>query len=167
MHRWKDGLCPFELINQKRHEIPKEIINKLEQAKEEDKKKKAEDEIRAHLRGFARTIPSFIMAYGDENLTLANFDDYTEETVFLEVTGITQDEFRFLRDGGDKLNPATGNVEHFNGHLFDEVVFNDSIQEFLRKRTALANYFDENNQRTFLIIFLLKRTTRFSRRNMS
>ena len=146
MHRWKDGLCPFELINQKRHEIPKEIINKLEQAKEEDKKKKAEDEIRAHLRGFARTIPSFIMAYGDENLTLANFDDYTEETVFLEVTGITQDEFRFLRDGGDKLNPATGNVEHFNGHLFDEVVFNDSIQEFLRKRTALANYFDENNQ---------------------
>ena len=135
-----------EIINQKRREIPKEIINKLEQAKEEDKKKKAEDEIRAHLRGFARTIPSFIMAYGDENLTLANFDDYTEETVFLEVTGITQDEFRFLRDGGDKLNPATGNVEHFNGHLFDEVVFNDSIQEFLRKRTALANYFDENNQ---------------------
>ena len=135
-----------ELINQKRREIPKEIINKLEQAKEEDKKKKAEDEIRAHLRGFARTIPSFIMAYGDENLTLANFDDYTEETVFLEVTGITQDEFRFLRDGGDKLNPATGNVEHFNGHLFDEVVFNDSIQEFLRKRAALANYFDENNQ---------------------
>ena len=84
------------------------------------------------------------MAYGDENLTLANFDDYTEDDVFHEVTGITEDEFRFLRDGGDWTNPDTGEKEHFDGHLFDEVVFNDSIKEFLRKKEELANYFDEN-----------------------
>ena len=84
------------------------------------------------------------MAYGDENLTLANFDDYTEDDVFLAVTGITEDEFRFLRAGGDKLNPETGLVEHYDGHLFDEGVFNDSVREFLRKRRELADYFDES-----------------------
>lgn len=32
------------------------------------------DNVRDHLRGFSRTIPSFLMAYGDENTTLGNFD---------------------------------------------------------------------------------------------
>ena len=35
-------------------------------------------------------------------------------------------------------------MEHYDGHLFDEGVFNDSIQEFLRKRDELADYFDES-----------------------
>ncbi|WP_314640972.1 hypothetical protein [Stomatobaculum longum] len=39
------------------------------------------------------------------------------------MTGISCDEFRFLRDGG--------------------TYFDDSIQAFLNKRRALANYFDE------------------------
>ena len=125
-------------------EIPETVVELLERNKEESKKRGTEEEIRAHLRGFSRTIPSFIMAYGDENLTLANFDDYTEDDVFLEVTGITEDEFRFLRDGGDWTNPDTGEIEHYEGHLFDETVFNDSIREFLRKKEELANYFDEN-----------------------
>ena len=84
------------------------------------------------------------MAYGDGHLTLANFDDYTEDDVFLEVTGITEDDFRFLRDGGDYENPETGETEHFEGHLFDEVVFNDSIEEFWKKKQELADYFDES-----------------------
>ena len=107
--------------------------------------RQTEEEIRAHLRGFSRTIPSFIMAYGDEDLALANFDDYTEADVFFEVTGITEDDFRFLRDGGDRPNPETGEMEHWEGHLFDETVFNDSIQEFLRKNRELADYFDETH----------------------
>ena len=123
---------------------PKELVEQLERHKAEQEKKIVEDEVRAHLRGFSRTIPSFIMAYGDENLTLANFDDYTEDDVFLEVTGITEDDFRFLRDGGDYENPETGEMEHFDGHLFDEVVFDDSIQEFWKKKQQLANYFDES-----------------------
>ena len=133
-----------ETVKKTMQEKPQELVERLETKKAEDEKKSVEDKIRAHLRGFARTIPSFIMAYGDENLTLANFDDYTEDDVFLAVTGITEDEFRLLRDGGDKLNPETGLVEHYDGHLFDEGVFNDSVREFLRKRRELADYFDES-----------------------
>lgn len=118
------------------------VVGKLEQLKQEEHKKSVEDGIRDNLRGFARTIPSFLMAYGDENLTLANIDDYTEDEVFLEVTGISEEDFRFLRDGGDRLD-ENGVMQHFDGHLFDERTFNDSVQEFLARRRELANYFDE------------------------
>ena len=124
---------------------PAELVERMERVKAEEKKRTVEDEVRARLRGFSRTIPSFIMAYGDEGLTLANFDDYTEDDVFAEVTGITEAEFRFLRDGGTYTHPETGAQEHFAGHLFDEVVFNDSIAEFLKKREELADYFDERH----------------------
>ncbi len=124
---------------------PTEIIGKMERMKTEEAKKTVEDSVRDHLRGFSRTIPSFIMAYGDEKLTLANIDDYTEDDVFLEVTGITEADFRFLRDGGDYEDPSTGQTKHFDGHLFDETVFNDSIREFLRKKAELADYFAEGH----------------------
>lgn len=126
-------------------DTPANVIERVEKHQEEQKMKNVEEDARAHLRGFSRTIPSFIMAYGDENLTLQNFDDYTEGDVFKEVTGINEDQFRFLRDGGDYVDAETGEKKHFEGHLFDEVVFNDSIQEFLNKREALNNYFDESN----------------------
>lgn len=64
--------------------------------------------------------------------------------MFLEVTGITEDDFRSLRDGGDYVDPETGETRHFEGNLFDEVVFNDSIEEFWQKKQQLANYFDES-----------------------
>lgn len=124
-------------------EKPQEIVKQMERNKAEEEKHTIEDEVRAHLRGFARTIPSFIMAYGDGNLTLANFDDKTEDEVFHEVTGITEAEFRFLRDGGDYMDPKTGETQHFEGHLFDETVFDDSIKEFWSKKLELADYFDE------------------------
>lgn len=125
-------------------EKPTEVIRKFEEQRIEEKKRSIEESVRDHLRGFSRTIPSFIMAYGDENLTLSNFDDYTEDDVFEEVTGITEEQFRFLRDGGLYFNEETGKEEYFYGHLFDEVVFNDSIKEFLRKKEELNNYFDES-----------------------
>ena len=133
-------------VKQTIEEKPKELVEKMERRKAESEKREMEEDIRAHLRGFARTIPSFIMAYGDENLTLANFDDYTEDDVFEEVTGITEDEFRKLRDGFDYEDPDTGETKHYPGHLFDEVVFNDSIQEFLKKKSQLADYFDESHE---------------------
>ena len=123
-------------------EKPAELVERMEKHKAEEEKKSVEDSIRAHLRGFARTIPSFIMAYGDGHLTLRNFDEYTEADVFEEVTGITEDDFRFLRDGGEYTNPETGKKEYFSGHLFDETVFNDSIEEFWKKKQELADYFD-------------------------
>ena len=85
--------------------------------------------VRNHLRGFSRTIPSFLMAYGNEETTLQNFDKDIPEEVFLEVTSVTKEEFRMLRDGGDYINKDTGEKEHSMGHFFDEVVFNDSVKE--------------------------------------
>ncbi len=149
--RFREALEAFHAaadtaIKETIEEKPKQIVEKVEKQKTEEEKHGIEDDVRAHLRGFARTIPSFIMAYGDDGLTLANFDDYTEDDVFEEVTGISEDDFRFLRDGGDYTDPDTGELEHFHGHLFDEVVFNDSIKEFLAKKAALANYFDEDQE---------------------
>ena len=128
-----------EIINNK----PKEVIERIERDKEERRKDSVEEEVRAHLRGFARTIPSFIMAYDEGHLTLDNFDKNIEDEVFKEVTSITLDEFRFLRDGGNYTED--GEQKHFNGHLFDEVVFDDAIAEFRKKRMDLANYFDESH----------------------
>ena len=127
-----------DIINNK----SKEVIERIEKDREERKKASVEDEVRAHLRGFARTIPSFIMAYDEGSLTLDNFDKNIEDDVFKEVTSITLEEFRFLRDGGDY--DENGVQKHFGGHLFDEVVFDDAIAEFRKKRQELANYFDES-----------------------
>lgn len=108
----------------------------------EDKKQTVEDQVREHLRGFARTIPSFLMAYGTPTTTLRNFEDGIPDNVFLEVTSITKTEFQLLRDGGEIDNPQTGKKEHFDGNLFDETVFDDSVKEFMALRHKLANYFD-------------------------
>lgn len=84
------------------------------------------------------------MAYGDENTTLASFDAIVPDEVFKEVTSITMAQFVFLRDGGDYTDKATGEIKHFDGKLFDPVVFDDSVKEFLNLRKRLANYFDES-----------------------
>lgn len=120
-------------------ELPKQIIKQQEVEALQNRMNSDEEKIRGHLRGFARTIPSFLMAYGDEQLTLDNFDTYVDEDVFHEVTGITLDQFRYLRDGGDD----------FNGHLFDAPTFNEAILEFLRKKAELANYFEDNKEDIF------------------
>lgn len=130
-----------EIINNK----PQEVVEQLEKQKAEKEKNTVEEEVRNRLRGFARTIPSFIMAYGTRDMTLQNFDTYTEDDVFKEVTSITEEQFRFLRDGGEYIEEETGEIRCFGGHLFDEVVFNDSIQEFLDKKEELANYFEESH----------------------
>ena len=119
--------------------LPTEVTRMALTAQAEARKQSAEDRVRDHLRGFARTIPSFLMAYGDQNLRLANFDRYVEPAVFLEVTGITLDEFRLLRDGGE-LNGA-----QVEGGVFDETVFDDSVKEFLSKKAELADYFNETH----------------------
>ena len=132
-----------KIVDDNYREFTEELTRQSEERRAAEAKRAAENDTRARLRGFSRTIPSFIMAYGDDRLTLANFDEYTEDDVFHEVTGISLDDFRLLRDGGD-VTAADGTVQHFDGHLFDEVVFNDSVRLFLKKKAELADYFDES-----------------------
>lgn len=123
----------------------KDIARTVETGRREKVKESVESTVRDHLRGFSRTIPSFPMAYGDENTTLSGFDKIVPEEVFLEVTSITMAQFVFLRDGGDYTDAETGEAKHFAGNLFDPVVFDDSVKEFLSLRGRLANYFDEGS----------------------
>ena len=122
-----------------------DVVRTVETQKKEDAKKSVEDKVRDHLRGFSRTIPSFLMAYGTDEVTLDTFDQVIPDHVFKDVTSITLDQFRFLRDGGPYIDNATGEQKHFAGKLFDPVVFDDSVREFMRLRRVLANYFDEAN----------------------
>ena len=110
------------------------------------RKKTIEDGIKDHVRGFSRTIPSFLMAYGSDNVTLETFDTIVPDQVFLDVTSISLQQFRILRDGGEVMNPETHKKQYFEGHLFDAVVFNDSVKEFLGLKKKLADYFDEENK---------------------
>lgn len=138
-----------ESMQEKAEELVKTAGQTIVEAVETDKKTKEknaiETSIRDHLRGFSRTIPSFLMAYGNNDTTLENFDKIIPDEVFKDVTSISLDDFRFLRDGGDYTDEETGETKHFDGHLFDSVVFNDSVKEFLRLKKKLANYFDENS----------------------
>lgn len=125
----------------------KEFVENQEIKKVNKEKNQIEDDIRSRLRGFARTIPSFIMAYGKDDLTLSNFDSYIPGAVFKEVTGISIDQFKFLRDGGEY--EEEGERKIFEGGLFDEIVFDQSIQEFLNKKEHLANYFEDHDEDIF------------------
>jgi type II restriction enzyme len=121
--------------------IVPEVVTREETKKEQKRANQTMDDARSHLRGFARTIPMFLMAYGDRGIRLSNFDDYTPDDVFEEITGITEAEFRLLRDG-QEVTEADGTVTKIPG-LFDAAVFDQSVQEFLDKKEALADYFDE------------------------
>jgi hypothetical protein len=116
-------------VEEKAKELTKKSAESILQKAEEKKKTIVEDDVRARLRGFARTIPSFLMAYGTVETTLANFDAHIKDAVFKEVTGITLDQFRALRD---------------TYNFFDGVVFDESVQEFLHKKEELADYFDDS-----------------------
>lgn len=116
-------------VTEKTKELAQKSTEEILKKGEEKKKTTVEDDIRSRLRGFARTIPSFLMAYGTPDTTLANFDTTITDSVFKEVTGITLEQFRALRD---------------TYNFFDAVVFNESVQEFLQKKQALANYFDDS-----------------------
>ena len=138
----KNILNAIHTITEKGEKTAVQVTEKDIKRKE---KEKIEDQVRDHLRGFSRTIPSFLMGYGNENTTLENFDKVIPPEVFLEVTGISVEDFKFLRDGGEYPDPEDENkVKHFDGNLFEPIVFNDSVKEFLRKRDELANYFEEN-----------------------
>ena len=111
--------------------------------KPKPKEKSEEEKVRDRLRGFARTIPSFLMAYGTKDTMLATFGDNIPEEVFKELTNITKAEFQKLRDGFDyDAKNEKGELEkrHFSG-LFNENVFNSSIRAFEEKQKELSQYY--------------------------
>lgn len=122
-------------------EASTEVVTREETKKEQRRANDTMDQARAHLRGFARTIPMFLMAYGERGTKLSNLDDYTPDDVFHEVTGITEEQFRLLRDG--QVITEDDGTETVIPGLFDEAVFDQSIQEFLDKKEELADYFDD------------------------
>ena len=117
-----------EKINDFAQVAEETVIETVETKIQTDERDEVSDSVRDHLRGFSRTIPACFMAYGDERTTLATFDEIIPDEIFREVTSISLDEFRYLRD---------------EGKFFDPVVFDDAVQEFLNRRVKLANYFDE------------------------
>jgi type II restriction enzyme len=121
--------------------IVPDVVTREETKKEQKRADQTMDDARSHLRGFARTIPMFLMAYGDRDIRLSNFDDYTPDDVFEEITGITEAEFRLLRDG-QEITEEDGTITRIPG-LFDEAVFDQAVQEFMAKKEALADYFDD------------------------
>ncbi len=129
------------IVDKTMEEIVPEVVTREETKKEQKRANQTMDDARSHLRGFARTIPMFLMAYGDRGIRLSNFDDYTPDDVFHEITGITEGEFRLLRDG-QKILEDDGTVKTIPG-LFDEAVFDQALQEFLDKKEELADYFDD------------------------
>lgn len=135
-----------ETLEEALPELTQDVVRNVETKKKENQKHTIEEAVRNHLRGFSRTIPSFLMAYGDESTVLDNFDKIIPDKVFKEVTSISLDEFRFLRDGGEYIDKETGKKRFYQGKLFDPVVFNDSVKEFLILKKSLANYFDDSNK---------------------
>jgi hypothetical protein len=108
--------------------------------------KTEEEKVRDRLRGFTRTIPSFLMAYGNADTTLANFEQNIPCTTFKELTNITKEEFTQLRDGFEY--EEDGERRCFEG-LFNCDVFNASIALFLAKKKELANYFKNDGEDIF------------------
>lgn len=130
MENIKETLSGEEVWNK----TTQKIVETVETERATAQKNEIEGNVRDHLRGFSRTIPAFLMAYGDENTTLQNFDKITTPEVFFEVTknpqngqGVTVEKFRELRD---------------KYKLFDETVFNDAVRDFNERRKKLANYFE-------------------------
>lgn len=130
----------YELVSESAIKELESVVEESAIKVEESKKRTTEDDVRDHLRGFARTIPSYLMAYGDEETEVDNFEQKTDPDNFKELTSITVEEFRKLRDGFEYVDNY-GNKKTFKG-MFNKGVFNASIKEFLNKKNELSNYFD-------------------------
>lgn len=120
-------------------ELPDIIAERLEQREAERTRRDAVEALRARLRGFARTIPSFLMAYGDDGFTLATMDSYVDDGTFEELTGITKDMFRFIRDGGEWVDEETGEKSTLKRGVIDPFVFDGACREFLKKKAEIGN----------------------------
>lgn len=115
-------------IPEEKQELIKEAVEEIKETakkKTEDRKKKEEDEYRDKLRGFARTIPMLLHAYGRYGITFDDLEKIIADDVFEQITGISKDEFRVLR----------------KENYFNEDNCNVAIKEFMSREEKLSNYF--------------------------
>jgi len=133
-----------EAVEQSMKEVAMDYVESHLIKEEEKKKKTTEDGVRDHLRGFARTIPAFLMAYGTRDTTLMSFETNIHQATFEELTSITMEEFRQLRDGFTLVN-EDGEEKKYPG-LFNQVVFDAAIQEFFDIKDRLADYLHTDNE---------------------
>jgi hypothetical protein len=140
-----------ELANSFIKDIVDRIISECELEAPDD----AKESIRESLRGFSRTIPSFIMAYGLDDtkptMSICKLEEYIPEDVFKEVTGISLARFKVLRDGGNVLddmdNPIykeDGSLIHFDGGIFNNIVIDEAIRRFIKLYHELSDYFEDD-----------------------
>ena len=54
---------------------------------------------------------------------LRSFHQNNRQAFSLRQEILLLDQFKFLRDGGDYVEEETGQTKHFDGQLFDSVVF--------------------------------------------
>lgn len=126
-------------VNEIVRENVEEKVADIDKTKQEKKKKTTEDDVRDHLRGFARTLPMFLMAYGRADSRIENLDEIVPDNEFLELTSITTTEFRKLRDGFNWVDDDGAN--RWQPGVFAKENINAGFREFLAIRARLANYF--------------------------
>ncbi len=91
----------LSLIKKSVEEVTREVVESHIE-KQEDQEKTTEDDVRDHLRGLPTILLSWWLTAAQT--TLANFDQKIDPATFLELTSITLDEFRKLRDGFEYLD---------------------------------------------------------------
>ncbi len=93
-------------------------------------RKRAENNYHDKLRGFTRTIPALLHAYGRSDLTFTDLTEITPDRGFENITGITKNEFKILINEG----------------YFEQVNCTLALQEFMRREDDLSGYFLSNSQ---------------------
>ena len=118
---------PDNIPDDKREVMESAVKEIKQEAKKqaEKKRKKEEDEYRDKLRGFARTIPMLLHAYGQPGMTFDDLEKKIPDDIFFELTDITKDEFRILR----------------KEQYFNEDNCTVAIKEFMKREEELADYF--------------------------
>lgn len=118
---------PDDISDDKREVMESAVREIKQEAKKqaEKKRKKEEDEYRDKLRGFARTIPMLLHAYGQPGMTFDDLEKKIPDDIFFELTDITKDEFRILR----------------KEQYFNEDNCTVAIKEFMKREEELADYF--------------------------
>ena len=117
-------------------EITKEDLKKFKQVKNHldevrEKKEDEEKKFQDHLQGFSRAVPIFLMAYAHDGMTFEDLEEQIPPADFKQVTGITKEQFKYLRQVRDDSGEP----------IFVESTFNSAIHEFLKRKRAIIEYY--------------------------